>query len=54
MQVVFKNCAPFTDSISEIHNAQVDNANEINLVMSIYDLKNVYDNIIEMTSFKLC
>ena len=54
MQVVFKNCAPFTDSISEIHNAQVDNANDINLVMSIYDLKNVYDNIIEMTSFKFC
>ena len=54
MQGVFKNCAPFTDSISKIHNAQVDNANDINLVMSIYDLKNVYDNIIEMTSFKLC
>ena len=25
-QVVLKNCAPFTDCISEINNTQVDNA----------------------------
>ena len=25
-QVVFKNCAPFTDCINEINNTQVDNA----------------------------
>ena len=24
--VIFKNCAPFTDSISEIHKTQADNA----------------------------
>ena len=54
MQVVFKNCAPFTDSISEINNAQVDNSNNIDLVMPVYNLKNVYENIIEMTSFRLC
>ena len=54
MQVVFKNCAPFTDSISEINNAQVDNSNNIDLVMAVYNLKNVYENIIEMTSFRLC
>ena len=28
-EVVFKNCAPFTNCISEINNAQVDNANRI-------------------------
>ena len=25
-QVMFKNCAPFTDCISELNNTQVDNA----------------------------
>ena len=25
-KVIFKNCAPFTDCISEINNAQLDNA----------------------------
>ena len=28
-KVIFKNCAPFTNCISEINNAQVDNANRI-------------------------
>ena len=28
-EVVFKNCAPFTNCISEINNAQVGNANRI-------------------------
>ena len=28
-EVVFKNCAPFTNCISEINNTQVDNANRI-------------------------
>ena len=36
-EAVFKNCAPFTDCISEINNAQTDNANEIDAVMSIYN-----------------
>ena len=33
---VIKNCAPFTNSISEINNVQRDNANDI--VMPMYDL----------------
>ena len=33
MQVVFKNCAPFTDCINEINNTQVDNAKDIDAVM---------------------
>ena len=33
-----KNCAPFTDYISEINNKQVDNAKNIDVVMSMYNL----------------
>ena len=31
-KVIFKNCAPFTNCISEINNAQVDNAKYIDTV----------------------
>ena len=31
--VIFKNCAPFTDCISEINNAQVENAKDLDVVM---------------------
>ena len=36
--VVFKNCAPFTDCISEINNTQLDNAKYIGVVMPMYNL----------------
>ena len=36
--VVFKNCAPFTNCISEINNTQVDNSKDIEIVMSMYNL----------------
>ena len=36
--VIFKNCVPFTDCISEINNTQVDNAKDIDVVMSMYNL----------------
>ena len=36
--VVFKNCAPFTNCISEINNTQVDNAKDIDIVMPMYNL----------------
>ena len=35
-KVIFKNCAPFTKCISEINNTQVDNAKDIDVVMSMY------------------
>ena len=35
--VAFKNCAPFTNCISEINNT-VDNAKDIDIVMPIYNL----------------
>ena len=37
-KVIFKNCAPFTDWISEISNTQVDNAKYIDIVISMYNL----------------
>ena len=37
-KVVFKNCAPFTDCISEINNTQIDNAKDIGVVMPMYNL----------------
>ena len=36
--VIFKNCAPFTDCISEINNNQIDNAKYIDNVMPMYNL----------------
>ena len=37
-KVVFKNCAPFTNCISEINNTQVDNAKDIDIIMPMYNL----------------
>ena len=36
--VVFKNCAPFTNCISEINNTQVYNTKDIDIVMPMYNL----------------
>ena len=36
-KVIFKNCAPFTNCISEINNTQVDNAKDIDIVMPMYN-----------------
>ena len=49
--VAFKNCAPFTNCISEINNTQVDNAKDFDIVMLMYNLKdiiNICGNITEM------
>ena len=37
-KVIFKNCAPFTNCLSEINNMQIDNAKDIDIVMSMYNL----------------
>ena len=36
-EVIFKNCTPFTDWMSEINNTQIDNAKDIDVVMNIYN-----------------
>ena len=47
--VAFKNCAPFTNCISEINNAQVDNAKDIDIVMPMYNLIEYSDNYAKTT-----
>ena len=42
--VIFKNCAPFTDCISEINNTQIDNAKYIDVAMPMYNLIEYSDN----------
>ena len=47
--VAFKNCAPFTNCISEINNTQVDNAKDIDIVMPMYNLTEYSDNYAKTT-----
>ena len=42
--VVFKNCAPFTNCISEVNNTQIDNTKDIDIVMPMYNLIEYSDN----------
>ena len=35
---IFKNCAAFTICISKINNTQVDNAEDIDIMMPMYNL----------------
>ena len=37
-KVIFKNCALFTNCISEINNMQIDNAKDIDIVMPMYNV----------------
>ena len=36
--VIFKNCASFTDCLTEINNSQVDDTQKIDIVMPIYNV----------------
>ena len=51
-EVVSKNCTPFTDCISEINSTQKDNAKDIDMVMSMYNLIEYSENY-SKTSGKL-
>ena len=42
--VTFKNCAPFTKCISRINNTDIDNAQDIDIVMQMYNLIEYSDN----------
>ena len=48
-KVIFKNCAPFTNSISKINNTQIDNAKDIDVVMPMYNLIEYSDNYAKTT-----
>ena len=42
--VIFKNCAPFTKCISRINGTDIDNAQDIDIVMTMYNLIEYSDN----------
>ena len=46
---MFKNCAPFTNCISEINNTQIDKAKDIDIVMPMYNLSEYSDNYAKTT-----
>ena len=46
-QIIFKNCAPFTNCISQINDTQIDNAGYIDLVMPMNNLIEYSDNYSE-------
>ena len=43
-RVTFKNCTPFTKCISRINNTDIDNALDIDIVMSMYNLSEYSGN----------
>ena len=42
--LIFENCTTFTGCISEIDNTQIDNANDLDVVMPMYNLIEYSDN----------
>ena len=48
IQVVFTNCAPFTNWVSKVSNTQILNAKEIDLVIAIHNLIENSDNYSEI------
>ena len=48
-KVIFKNCPPFTNCISEINNTQIGNAKDIDIVMPMYNLIEYSDNYAKTT-----
>ena len=44
-KVIFKNNAPFRSRISKINNAFTDNAEDLDIVMSVYNLLEYSDNM---------
>ena len=46
-EIIFKNCAPFTDCVSKTNKTQVDNAKDLDVAMPMYILieySNYYSN----------
>ena len=57
IKVIFKNCPPFTDCITEINNTQKDDVQKIDVVMPMYNLieysyAQVYGNTIYMNQIQ--
>ena len=47
--IIIKNCAPFTDCISETNNTQTNNAKDIDISMPMYNLIEYSDNYSKTT-----
>ena len=45
--LIFRNCAPFTDYITEINNTQIENAKDLDPVMPMYNLIEYRDNYLK-------
>ena len=43
-RVAFKNCAPFTKCITDINDEHVDNADNLDIIMPLYNLIEYNDN----------
>ena len=43
-KVAFKNCAPFTEWVTHINDGHVDNANNLDILMPMYNLVEYSDN----------
>ena len=52
-KTIFKNWAPFTTCISRIYNTQIDNAEDIDIVILMFNLIEYSDNY-SKTSRRLC
>ena len=46
-KIIFKNCAPFTDCISQTNNTEIDHAKDIDAVMTMYNLIEYSDNYLK-------
>ena len=53
VMMAFKNCVPFTKCISRINNTDIDTAQDINIVMPMYNLIKYSNNYLK-TSGSLC
>ena len=55
-KVIFKHYAPFTNCISRINSTQVDDAHDIDVVMSMYNLIEYSDNYLKKSGilWKYC
>ena len=51
--VTFKNCAPFTDCISQINNTQIDYVEDVDVAMQMYNFEEHSSNYLK-TSIILC
>ena len=52
--VIFKNCASFIDCICEINNTGVENAKDLDVLMSMYDLIEYCNNYYKISGKWKC